>query len=436
MRHGALSCHLVPRFVTERDWDGSASTLAFVVSLTASLLGCSPLSSTSAPAASVPEVPGGQAKCKIAASSENPLVTEWPASEKANLEARLREGAVAVSYSGCDMRLLPQCRMPGSYGWRRTTTSTDVVEIRNADDLYAKLPLGAVSLEGELERTGRLAVQTTVAGQLQLIDFNPNVVLQDPSCQGATHVVGALSIGAFKLRSGGSVKARGAADVQVIGNLGGGTESEESLVREAGVPARCEESTESAPHMECSSPIQVFLRALPSTLRDRGAPGMVKVRFLPVDNRNKWDVMVGDRTLCTTPCEKWVDPAMPFSFKYDPGILQRNSIIDIPDLREQSREDRVEVKATPRKTGKLVGGILITTFAGVAVLTGVTLSAVGCSSGDSGMCVGGLITLPIGVAGLIPGVMMISSSSPTVEVRPWTSTPLPTARGPSLYGTF
>lgn len=400
------------------------------------MLACSPLTSTSAPAISVPEVPGGQAKCQIAASQENPLVTEWPASEKSNLEARLREGAVAVSYSGCNMRLLPQCRMPGNYGWRRTTTSTDVVEIRNADDLYAKMPLGAVSLEGELERTGRLAVQTTVSGQLQLVDFNPNLAAQDPGCTGATHVVGALSIGAFKLRSGGSVKASGGADVKVIGSFGGGTESEESLVREAGVPARCEESTESAPHMECSSPIQVFLRALPSTLRDRGAPGMVKVRFLPVDNRNKWEVMVGDRSLCTTPCEKWVDPAMPFSFKHDPGFWQRNSVIDIPDLREQSKADRMEVKAKPRNNAQLVGGILITTFAGTAVLTGVTLTALGCSTGDSGMCVGGLITLPIGIAGLIPGVWMISASSPSVEVRPWTATPLPSARGPNLNGTF
>ena len=39
------------------------------------------------------------------------LVTEWPASEKANLEVRLREGAVAVAYSGCEMRLVPDCRV-------------------------------------------------------------------------------------------------------------------------------------------------------------------------------------------------------------------------------------------------------------------------------------------------------------------------------------
>jgi hypothetical protein len=50
--------------------------------------------------------------------------------------------------------------------------------------------------------------------------------------------------------------------------------------------------------------------------------------------------------------------------------------------------------------------------------------------------VAGLITLPIGLAGLVPGIWMISDSSPTVEVRPWSAMPLSTARGPSLYGTF
>src|SRR5262245_41235291 len=95
------------------------------------------------PFVAVPEAPGEQAKCKVAAAHENPLVTEWPASEKANLEARLREGAVVVAYSGCTMRLMPQCRGAGRYAWRRTTTASDTVEIRDADELYAKLRLGA-----------------------------------------------------------------------------------------------------------------------------------------------------------------------------------------------------------------------------------------------------------------------------------------------------
>jgi hypothetical protein len=97
-------------------------------------------------------------KCRVAASQTSPLVTEWPASEKANLEVLSHNGAVAVAYSGCSLRVLPQCRVRGSYQWMRTTPSTDSLEIKDADELFAKLPLGAASLEGELKRSGRLAV--------------------------------------------------------------------------------------------------------------------------------------------------------------------------------------------------------------------------------------------------------------------------------------
>src|SRR5688572_10646054 len=115
------------------------SPIAAVLAVSALPCGCASMGL--GPRASAPEMPTTLTKCKVAASSDNPLVTEWPASEKANLEARLRQGAVAVEYSGCEMRLLPQCRLRGSYQWRRTTTATDVVEIHDADELYTKLPL-------------------------------------------------------------------------------------------------------------------------------------------------------------------------------------------------------------------------------------------------------------------------------------------------------
>ncbi|MEK6686844.1 MAG: hypothetical protein AABZ01_00130, partial [Gemmatimonadota bacterium] len=41
------------------------------------------------------------ARCRVAASQDQPLVTEWPASYKARLEAMLLQGAVAVEYLGC-----------------------------------------------------------------------------------------------------------------------------------------------------------------------------------------------------------------------------------------------------------------------------------------------------------------------------------------------
>jgi transposase len=370
-----------------------------------------------APLARAPETPGDQPRCRLAANQENPLVTEWPATEKANLEARLRQGSVVVSYSGCTLRMLPRCRARGDYVWRRTTTSTDVIEIRNADELYAKMPLGAVSLEGELQRSGRLAVQTTASGQLQLAGFDPATIPRGSECEGATHVVGALSVGAFKLRSGGTARANGRADVAAIASARGGSESEESIVREAGAPARCEQSTESAPHVECASPLQMFLQQLPASVADRGPTGTVKVKFLPVRGNQEWDVMVGDRTLCKTPCERWVDPAMPYTLKYDPGFFQQNQYIEVPDLRAHQVSERVEVRAEPRNMGEFVGGIMATSLGGMAVVAGTAFTAIGCSKGG-GLCTAGLITLPVGILAVIPGVWMILDSKGTVRITP------------------
>jgi hypothetical protein len=362
-----------------------------------------------------PELDDGQVRCRIAANHENPLVTEWPASEKANLEALIRDGPVIVSYSGCTMKMLPTCRPKGAYAYRRTTTSTDTVEIHNADELFAKLPLGALSLEGELKRSGRLAVQTTVAGQLNLGGFEAKDF--GAGCERATHIVRALSVGTFKLRSGGSAMVGGSASVAGIGSGQGSSSREEVTMREAGSPSLCDQGTEAAPHASCASPIQVFLSPLPASIVDRGPPGMIKVKFLPVRAEEKWEVVVGDRSLCTTPCERWVDPAMPYSLKFDPGFWSRNQYWEVPDLRPHLHEQRVEVKVDPTNTAALFGGIVITSFSGIAVATGTALTAVGCSKG-TGLCTAGLITLPIGLIGLVPGIWMMIDSKGTVHVAP------------------
>ena len=82
--------------------------------------------------------------------------------------------------------------------------STDSLEINDADELYAKLPLGAPSLEGELKRSGKLAVQTVVSGQLRLEGAATGDIPKEGPCAQATHIVSALSLGAFALKAGGT----------------------------------------------------------------------------------------------------------------------------------------------------------------------------------------------------------------------------------------
>src|SRR5688572_22363111 len=80
------------------------------------------------PRARAPGVPDAEARCQAAARGESPLVTEWSSAEKANLQARLRSGAMAVEFTGCSMRPITGCTLRGSYRWQRTTLSSEAIE--------------------------------------------------------------------------------------------------------------------------------------------------------------------------------------------------------------------------------------------------------------------------------------------------------------------
>jgi hypothetical protein len=265
-----------------------------------------------------PDDPSGVAKCKVAVNQESPLVTEWPASEKARLEALVAKQVVAVEYSGCEMKVVEGCSIPGSYGWKQTTLATDTVEIADADELYAKLPLGAIGLEGQLQRSGRLAIRTTVAGQLEIQQVPATDLPNDGACTNVTHFVKSITVGSFRLVSGGAVAGSGSVGVGPVG-AGVGSSREESLLREAGNPIHCGEATDTAPHPQCASPIQVFLSPVRRTLTGEARVaemdelrarelGGAYITF-PEREDEHWSLRnPNGNVICEVPCSRWVPP--------------------------------------------------------------------------------------------------------------------------------
>lgn len=379
--------------------------------------GCFPRLPTTPGSVALPASPQG--KCQVAASQSSPLVTEWPASEKANLEALLRSGAVAVAYSGCSLRILPRCHVAGSYRWQRTTPATDNLEISNQDELFARLPLGAVSLEGELARSGKLAVQTTVSGQLKLEDRTSPSVPADGACAQATHLVGALSVGAFTLTSGAQAKGKAGANVASIGEAGTSSSREASVMRAAGDPATCGSGTDEAPHPNCASPIQVFLWPLPGRVAEEGPPGAVKVDFVSGNPASRWDVYADDQVICTTPCVRWVDPHRPVALRTrESGFLQAPDRVQVANLLSHQGQQHLQLHAHGTSNGKLVTGITFTAFSGMAMLTGTSLAGLGCATDRSTMCKAGWITLGVGSVALAGSIWLILDSRARAEVIP------------------
>lgn len=190
------------------------------------------------PPVATPSVPG--ARCSVTESEERPFIVEWDAASRNDLDVLVKqEGLVVVRYSGCEMSLLRDCRAPGSYKYVAATRQDESITVRNEDELWAKLPLGAASLEGAVQKGSQLRVDMSIVGKLvedqAIFDLSR---FRGTGCEGATHVVVGLTAGAFEVLSGADVAV--SADAAV---MGGATSKSSAVLRRAGKRAACDAST-------------------------------------------------------------------------------------------------------------------------------------------------------------------------------------------------
>lgn len=215
---------------------------------------------TDALLSSVPETSDalGQARCGVTKSAAKPLVVEWPAAERGALEARASRGLVAVRYQGCEMEVLSHCEVPGEYEYVGLNAKRESVRIRNADELYARLPLGAAQLEAQLERAGELRVDLEVVGRKESTAYEVSRHDLQGRCDGATHFVSGLTVGAFAMVAGQELGGGGSVTVAGAG-AGAGRSTTREVLREDGDPEACATAsgTDTAPPTACSALLRV-----------------------------------------------------------------------------------------------------------------------------------------------------------------------------------
>jgi hypothetical protein len=208
-----------------------------------------------------PEMPlrAGQTKCTVKASQAKPLIVEWSSDERGDLETLVRmKKVVPVRYDGCEMEILEHCTAPGHYNFYPFTPKVDSIAIRNEDELYAKLPLGAVNLEATLADTKRLDLSMTLIGKFQADQFEVRPDELAGRCAGATHVVTGLMVGAFRLSSGASATVGGGASTAMAGG-GGQAHADTSVLQQDGDAASCSQlaPTDTAPPPGCGALIKL-----------------------------------------------------------------------------------------------------------------------------------------------------------------------------------
>lgn len=200
----------------------------------------------------------GQAKCKVVASQERPLVVEWPSSDRADLEVRASRGLVVVRYEGCNMVMLPRCRAEGAYAYAPVTTKQDSVTIKDSDELYAALPAGAARFEAKLQKAGQLNVAMTIVGVMVADRVSIETSELQGDCEGATHVVVGLSVGAFEFFAGADAEIGAGATVQGAG-VGAKSQAQRETLSRDGDPQACLQATrdDKAPPPNCGASLRL-----------------------------------------------------------------------------------------------------------------------------------------------------------------------------------
>jgi hypothetical protein len=125
----------------------------------------------------------------------------------------------------------------------------------------------------------------------------------------------------------------------------------------------------------------------------------------------RWDVWIDQQPACATPCSIGI---MPLQFV----VLrsqERNPIrLDVGYMPAGD----LMVTAKPLANGMYATGIVFTTFSGMALATGITLTAVGCSTDRDGMCTAGLVTGVAGAVGLYGSIYLMRKALPKATIGP------------------
>lgn len=196
--------------------------------------------------------------CTPRSGRSDPLVIEWPATERATLDAKLGEGIVAVAYQGCELKVLRSCNAPGHrYEYRGVSKATDGFSVESGTDLYAKLPVGAASLAAELRASRAIRVTYSSVGTRSITHTRVARGDLHGVCAGATHFVHGVSVGAFTVSSDASARAGGSAEVQAAG-AGVSSHDAARVMREGGAIKRCAGNAEDA-EPGCDVAIQLHL---------------------------------------------------------------------------------------------------------------------------------------------------------------------------------
>lgn len=163
--------------------------------------------------------------CRDASGYAEPLIVDWSSAGRLDLEAAMASGVAVVAYDCHRLRLLNGCAVEGDYAFVGVTVKEETIQLTNADEVQANLPLSGVKLSAGMDAKSSLDLALVMVGKRSTTLREANRSRLQGSCEGATHFVRAATVGAFAMARGSSGNVRAAVD---LFGAGAGAASEET----------------------------------------------------------------------------------------------------------------------------------------------------------------------------------------------------------------
>jgi hypothetical protein len=163
-----------------------------------------------------------------------------------------------VRYGAGQMEMLRGCVVEGKYHYAALTPKEESLVIRDRNELAAELPIHGARVAAKIENREALEVRITIVGMYEADPTTFHSIDLHGNCDGATHVVRALAVGAFELSSFASAARGGGVDI-----LGAGGkiehESEREVLNRDGDKGTCTRSSDrdTGPPYGCGALLRV-----------------------------------------------------------------------------------------------------------------------------------------------------------------------------------
>lgn len=219
--------------------------------------------------------PGGDVKC-AASDDDKTLIVDLEATDRKAIEemVNVKKMVPVVGYDCKTLKILPSCKLEADFDYVGSSSREQVIEIENFDKVSASIPLASASLKASVQAGRKMAIALVEVGSrsssMELVARPQLKGVRGSDCDGATHFIYKVDVGAFAIAQTTSGEAAAAAELFGAGAGGESKDSRSSSKKEGAIDA-CKKSSgeDRGSPGDCSVPLRVYLRRIYATAEEK-----------------------------------------------------------------------------------------------------------------------------------------------------------------------